>query len=109
MENIENSFPFCFIFSHTTIFVSFFVRISLLYVCVMHQEESGFGVYWGKRSPSNESWQHFEVPFKIAEDVKNLRNKMKCEKGTEIVDILSVASDAMISVVSMFPQVFIWM
>ncbi len=48
----------------------------------------------------------FQSPSKIIKDVKNLRNKMKWEKGTESVLILSFASYALIRSVSMFPEVF---
>ncbi len=82
------------------------VQMGILYVCVTHQEDSRFSVYQEKGLPSDESKQHFEVPSKIAEDVKNLRNKIKYKKGTEILLILPFVSDAMIRVVSMYPGVF---
>jgi len=55
--------------------------------------------------PSNKLRTHFKAPSKIAEDVTNLRIKKKYKKGTEIVLILSFASDAMNRVVLMFPEV----
>ncbi len=57
----------------------------------MDQEENGFSVYQGDDHPTNKVQTHFEIPSKIAEDVKNLRNEMKYEKRTELVLILSFA------------------
>ncbi len=48
-----------------------------MYVCITHQEESICSVYQGRGHPTNESQQRFEVPSKISEDIKNLRNEMK--------------------------------
>lgn len=59
-----------------------------------------------KRRPSKELKNHFEVPSKIAEDMKNLRKEMKYEKRTETVLILSFVSDDMIRAVSMFLDVY---
>ena len=76
------------------------------YVCVTHVENSGFNVYKSKGRPSQEEVRRMEVPQEMEEHIKSLRAAMNYEEGTEIVLILSFASDEMIRMVNMFPEVF---
>ena len=43
----------------------------------------------------------------LCTDLRKLKNKMNYKDGTEILLALSVATDGMISHVTMFPEVFI--
>ncbi len=76
------------------------------YVCITHIEESGFNVYRSKGRPSQESVELMSVPDRMEEHIKSLRSEMNYKDGTEIVLILSFASDEMIRMVNMFPEVF---
>lgn len=87
-------------------YVLFSRRLGISYVCVTHHERSGFNVYRGKGRPTLESVERLSVPEKVHEDIINLRKAMSYEDGTEIVLILSFASDDMVRMVNMFPEVF---
>jgi len=76
------------------------------YVCVTHVENSGFNVYRSKGRPSQEEVTRMAVPHKMEEEMKALRKELNYDDGTEIVLILSFASDEMIRMVNMFPDVF---
>ena len=71
-----------------------------------HHEDSGFNVYRGKGRPSNETKERLSVPAAMKSDIDKLRKEMNYEHGTEIVLILSCASDEMMRMVHMFPEVF---
>ncbi len=86
--------------------ILFWFRMGISYVCITHQEESGFSVHQEKGWPCNDMRKCFEVSSNMTKDIQNFRNKIKYENGTNIVLILSIASNAMIRVVSMFPEVF---
>ena len=82
------------------------IRSGVSYVCVTHHEDSGFNVYRSKGRPSNETVEKLSIPGALEEHVKELRREMNYKDGTEIVLILSFASDEMIRMVHMFPEVF---
>ena len=69
-------------------------------------EGSCFNVYRSKGSPSQESMELMSIPERMEEHIKLLCSKMNYKDGTEIVLILSFASDEMIRMVTMFPEVF---
>ncbi len=83
--------------------------MGITYVCVTHQEASSFSVYQGKGCPANKSRECFEYPFEIAEDVQNLRNKMKYENGPEIVLIQTFVSDLYQGLYQCSWKYFTWM
>ena len=62
--------------------------------------------YRSKGRPSNKTVEKFSIPGALEEHVKELRREMNYKDGTEIVLILSFASDEMIRMVHMFPEVF---
>ena len=80
--------------------------MNVSYVCITHVEGSGFNVYRSKGRPSQETVEIMNVPERMEEEMKSLRRAMNYEDGTEIVLILSFASDEMIRMVNMFPEVF---
>ncbi len=80
--------------------------MNVSYICITHVEGIGFNVYRSKGRPSQESIQLMSLPKHMEEHIKSLHSKMNYKDDTEIVLILSFASDEMICMVNMFPEVF---
>ncbi len=70
--------------------------MNVSYVCITHVEGSGFNVYGSKGCPSQETVDLMSVPERMEEHIKSLHSEMKYKYDTEIVLILSFASDKMI-------------
>lgn len=62
-----------------------------------------FGVPKGR--PSETTKQRLNVPHKMKKELQKIRNKLKFNKGTEILIAFSIASDEMIRHMCMFPEV----
>ncbi len=80
--------------------------MNVSYICITHVEGSGFNVYQSKGRQSQETVQLMSLPERMEEHIKSLCSKMNYKDGTEIVLILSFASDKMIRMVNMFSEVF---
>ncbi len=76
-------------------------RMNVSYICVMHVEDSGFS----KGQPSKEKVESMKLPNAMEIEMKTLQCKINYEYGTENVLILLFASDEMIHMVNMFPNV----
>ncbi len=72
----------------------------------MNVEESGFNVYHNKGCPSKEKRESMKLPNAMENEIKTLQCKRHYENSTEIVLILLIASDEMIQMVNVFPEVF---
>ncbi len=80
--------------------------MNVSYACISHIEGSCCNVYQSKGHPSQESMELMSIPECMEEHIKSLKSEMNYKDGTEIVLILLFASDKMICMVNMFPQVF---
>ncbi len=80
--------------------------MNVSYICISHIEGSCFNVYRSKGHPNRESMELMSIPERMEEHIKSLRTEMNYKDDTEIVLILSFASDEMIRMVNMFPEVF---
>ncbi len=80
--------------------------MNVSYVCVSHIKGSCFNVFRSKGHPSQESMELMSILELMEEHIKSLHTEINYKDDTEIVLILSFASDDMIYMVNMFLEVF---